>query len=126
MSTVVDESSSRQSSVPAERLRATMAAMRVSFRWLGIRKSLTNDQKSVAADVFGAEGKFLSVGKKLLDNRHPAFNAVTATVWGDLRCSSSSRIILSRNEVMGWLLEKGGQRNGQTFNVPRSRPAFFR
>ena len=78
MSTVVDESSSRQSSAPAEQLRTTMAAMRVSFRWLGIRKSLTNDQKSVAADVFGAEGAFLSAGKKLLDNRHPAFKAVTA------------------------------------------------
>ena len=78
MSTVVDESSSRQSTSPAERLRTTMAAVRVSFRWLGIRKSVTNDQRSVAADVFGAEGKFLSVGKKLLDNRHPAFKAVTA------------------------------------------------
>ncbi len=78
MSTVVEESSSRQSSAPAERLRTTMAAVRVSFRWLGIRKSLTNDQKSAAADVFGAEGAFLSAGKKLLDNRHPAFRAVTA------------------------------------------------
>jgi hypothetical protein len=28
--------------------------------------------------VFGAEGAFLSAGKKLLDNRHPAFKAVTA------------------------------------------------
>ncbi len=78
MSTVADEPSSRQSTSPAERLRTTMAAMRVSFRWLGIRKSLTSGQKSVAADVFGAEGEFLSVGKKLLDNRHPAFKAVTA------------------------------------------------
>jgi hypothetical protein len=78
MSTVVEESSSRQSTSSAERLRTTMAAVRVSFRWLGIRKSLTKDQKSVAADVFGAEGAFLSAGKKLLDNRHPAFKAVTA------------------------------------------------
>jgi hypothetical protein len=74
----MEESSSRQSTSSAERLRTTMAAVRVSFRWLGIRKSLTNDQKSVAADVFGAEGAFLSAGKKLLDNRHPAFKTVTA------------------------------------------------
>ena len=33
MSTVVDESSSCQSTSPAERLRTTMAAVRVSFRW---------------------------------------------------------------------------------------------
>jgi hypothetical protein len=78
MSTVVDESSNGQSTSPTERLRTAMAAMRVSIRWLGIRKSLTSDQKSVAADVFGAEGAFLSAGKKLLDNRHPAFKAVTA------------------------------------------------
>src|SRR5690606_9241783 len=31
-----------------------------------------------AADSFGAEGKFLSAGKKLLDTSHPAFKAVTA------------------------------------------------
>ena len=78
MSTAIDESSSRPSTAPAERLRTTMAAVRVSFRWWGIRKSLTSDQKSLAADAFGAEGAFLSAGKKLLDNRHPAFKAVTA------------------------------------------------
>jgi len=55
-----------------------MAAVRVSLSWLGIRKSLTSDQKTQAADTFGAEGAFLSAGKKLLDNRHPAFKAVTA------------------------------------------------
>lgn len=77
MSTTL-EPSTRPASSPAQRLRTTMAAVRVSFRWLGIRKSLTHDQKSRAADTFGAEGAFLSAGKKLLDNRHPAFKAVTA------------------------------------------------
>ncbi len=42
------------------------------------RKTLTPEQKSQAADTFGAEGEFLSAGKKLLDTRHPAFKAVTA------------------------------------------------
>ncbi len=42
------------------------------------RKTLTPEQKSQAADAFGAEGEFLSAGKKLLDTRHPAFKAVTA------------------------------------------------
>tara|TARA_R110002111_G_scaffold262878_1_gene342612 strand:+ start:3055 stop:4005 length:951 start_codon:yes stop_codon:yes gene_type:complete len=60
------------------RLRTTMAAARLSFTWLGVRKSLTAMQKNQAADSFGAEGKYLSAGKKLLDTSHPAFKAVTA------------------------------------------------
>ena len=55
-----------------------MAAVRVSFTWFGTRKSLTPEQKNQAADTFGAEGQFLSAGKKLLDTRHPAFKAVSA------------------------------------------------
>lgn len=65
-------------STASQRLRDTMAAARLSFTWLGVRKSLTSEQKNQAADSFGAEGKFLSAGKKLLDTSHPAFKAVTA------------------------------------------------
>ncbi|MCA9172477.1 MAG: hypothetical protein KDB23_32655, partial [Planctomycetales bacterium] len=61
----------------SEHLRATMAAARLSFTWFGVCKSLTSQQKNQAADSFGAEGKFLSAGKKLLDTSHPAFRAVT-------------------------------------------------
>jgi len=63
---------------PAARLRATMAAVRVAFTWLGARKTLTPEQKAQAAETFGAEGQFLSAGKKLLDTSHPAFRAVTS------------------------------------------------
>jgi hypothetical protein len=55
-----------------------MAAVRVSFTWLGTRKSLTPEQRAEAAQPFDAEGQSLSAGKKILDNRHPAFRAVTA------------------------------------------------
>ena len=68
----------RPSHTPAEQLRATMAALRVSFMWFGIRKTLTPEQRSQAAESFGAEGQFLSAGKKLLDSKHPAFRAVNA------------------------------------------------
>jgi hypothetical protein len=74
----------------AERLRSAMAAVRLSFTWLGVRKSLTAEQKNQAADSFGAEGKFLSAGKKLLDTSHPAFKAVTA-IKG--RCQSYWRAV---------------------------------
>jgi len=77
MSTLLDEPSVTTTN-PATRLRATMAAVRVAFTWLGTRKTLTPEQKAQAADTFGAEGQFLSAGKKLLDTSHPAFKAVTA------------------------------------------------
>jgi len=54
-----------------------MAAVRVSLSWFGTRKTLTAEQKSQAADTFGAEGAFLSAGKKLLDTKHEKFKAVT-------------------------------------------------
>ena len=69
---------SRPSRTPAQQLRATMAALRVGFTWFGIRKTLTPEQRSQAAESFGAEGQFLSAGKKLLDSKHPAFRAVNA------------------------------------------------
>jgi hypothetical protein len=62
----------------AQRLRSLSAAVRLSFVWLGVRKSLSADQTAQAADTFGAERQYLSAGKKLLDTRHPAFRAVTA------------------------------------------------
>mgnify|MGYP003446089764 CR=1 FL=1 len=55
-----------------------MAAVRVCFTWLGLRKTLTADQKDQAAEGFGAQREYLSAGKKLLDTSHPAFKAVTA------------------------------------------------
>jgi len=61
----------------AQRLRHDMAAVRVSFRWLGTRKTLTPEQRAQAAETFDAEGAFLSAGKKLLDSSHPQFRAVT-------------------------------------------------
>src|SRR5688572_14315852 len=63
---------------PSQRLRSNFAAARVTFTCLGVRKSLSPHQKAQAAEGFGAEGAFLSAGKKLIDTRHPAFRAVTA------------------------------------------------
>jgi len=50
----------------------------LSFTWFGTRKTLTRAQKEQAADTFGAAGEYLSAGKKLIDTKHPAFQAVTA------------------------------------------------
>lgn len=77
MTTVLEPPTVRPSTSPSQRLRATMAAARVAFCWFGVRKTLTPQQKAQAAGTFGAEGQYLSAGKKLLDTRHPAFRAVT-------------------------------------------------
>ena len=47
---------------PAANLRDSMAAIRVSFCWLGTRKSLTPEQRAEAAQPFDAEGQYLSAG----------------------------------------------------------------
>lgn len=66
-----------QISDSVERLRHTTTAVRLSFTWLGVRKTLTPGQREQAAGSFNAEGKFLSAGKKLIDTNHPSFRAVT-------------------------------------------------
>jgi hypothetical protein len=77
MTTVLDEPTRQTAEASAQRLRASTAAVRLSFTWFGTRKTLTPAQKARAADTFGAEGDFLSAGKKLIDTKHPAFKAVT-------------------------------------------------
>lgn len=77
MSTLLDTHSAATSISPAQRLRTTMAALRLSFTWLGTRKTLSASQREQAADTFGAAGEFLSAGKKLVDIRHPKFKAVS-------------------------------------------------
>lgn len=75
---VLDGSTPGMFSKIEERLRATMAAVRIAFTWFGVRKSLNTEQKAQAADTFGAEGSFLSAGKKLIDTSDAAFKAVTS------------------------------------------------
>src|ERR1700694_5993436 len=76
--TLLDRGNSRSSVSPAQWLRDQTAAVRVSFTWMGVRKTLTPEQKNQAAESFGAEGDFLSARKKLLDTKHAAYKAVTA------------------------------------------------
>src|SRR5437879_1660909 len=76
--TLVEPPTVRAAPTPAQRLRVSTTAVRVSLRWLGVRKTLTPEQRTQAAESFGAEGEFLSARKKLLDTRHPAYKEVTA------------------------------------------------
>lgn len=78
MSTFLEEAQEQTAESAIRRLRSSMAAARVSIRWFGTRKSLTDEQRAEAAEAFGAEVDFVSAGKKLVDTSHPAFKAVTA------------------------------------------------
>ena len=79
MSTLLDYDleTAHDSTTHGDELRSTMAAVRVSLKWFGTRKSVSSLQKTEAARPFNAEGKFLSVGKKLIDTTHPAWKTVT-------------------------------------------------
>lgn len=61
---------------PASLLHRQFSAVRISFTWMGVRKSLSREQKAQAAEPFGAHTNYLSAAKKLLDTRHPAFREV--------------------------------------------------
>jgi hypothetical protein len=63
---------------PAQRLRRTAAAVRVSLRWWGTHKSLTAQQKEEAGLTYGADARFLTAGKKLIDTRHEAVRHLTS------------------------------------------------
>jgi hypothetical protein len=78
MPTTLDDPVAAESTTAATRLRVTMAAVRLAFTWLGVRRTLTRDQKAQAADTFGAEGDYLSAAKKLLDTSHAAYRAVNS------------------------------------------------
>jgi hypothetical protein len=78
MSTLLDEPLRQQSGTPAQRLRTTTAAVRVSLSWFGTKKTLTAEQRAEAAEPFGTDARFLSAGKRLLDISHPAYKAVNS------------------------------------------------
>jgi hypothetical protein len=62
----------------ANRLRTTMAAVKLAFTWLGVRKTLAPDQRTTAARAFHADRELLSASKLILDTKNPAYRAVAA------------------------------------------------
>ena len=62
----------------ANRLRTTMAAVKLSFTWLGVRKTLAPEQRTTAARAFHADRELLSASKLILDTKNPAYRAVAA------------------------------------------------
>jgi hypothetical protein len=62
----------------AKRLRTTMAAVKLSFTWLGVRKTLAPEQRTTADRAFHADRELLSASKLILDTKNPAYRSVAA------------------------------------------------
>jgi hypothetical protein len=60
------------------RLRTVMAAVKLAFTWLGVRKTLAPEQRTTAARAFHADRELLSASKLILDTKNPAYRAVAA------------------------------------------------
>ena len=83
MSTVLEQPTTdfqepRQRLSAGEQLQSATTAIRLHVRWPGVRKTLSLNQRRLAAGAFNADSKVLSAAKKLLDTSHPAFRAVSA------------------------------------------------
>jgi hypothetical protein len=63
---------------PAERLRRRAAAVRVHFTWWGVHRTLSAQQKEEVGDTCGADARFLTAGKKIIDVRHESFRRLTS------------------------------------------------
>jgi hypothetical protein len=55
-----------------------MAAVKLSFTWLGVRKTLAPEQRTTAARAFHADRELLSASKLILDTKNPAYRAVAS------------------------------------------------
>lgn len=79
MSTVTMSEIPLSAVTPAQHLRQIAAAVRVHFTWWGVHRTLTTQQKEEVGDACGADVRFLTAGKKIIDVRHEAFRRLTST-----------------------------------------------
>jgi hypothetical protein len=71
-------STAQEELAAADRLRTTMAAVKLSFTWLGVRKTLAPEQRTTAARAFQADRDLFSASKIILDTKNRAYRAVVA------------------------------------------------
>ncbi len=76
----------------AQRLRTTMAAVRLSFTWLGARRTFAPEQRSTADRTFHADRELLSASKLILDNRAvAAVSSEASSYWRAVSDESAAR-----------------------------------
>jgi len=91
----------------AQRLRTTMAAVRLAFTWLGVRKTLAPEQRTTAARAFHADRELLSAGRRQLDRCR---DQVVLQVGTTARCPTHS----GRTERRTRSCDRGRQDRGVT------------
>jgi hypothetical protein len=64
----------------AQRLRTTMAAVKLAFTWLGVRKTLAPEQRTTAARAFHADRELLSASKLILNTKNPAYRRIARSM----------------------------------------------
>ncbi len=57
----------------AEILENSTAAVRLTVNWIGNQRKATDAQKMTAAETFDADAKYVSLSKKLMDTKEPAY-----------------------------------------------------
>jgi hypothetical protein len=67
-----------QTTSPAQWLRQIAAAVRVSFTWWGVHRSLTDRQKEEVGLACSADSRLLTAGKKLIDTRNETYRKLTS------------------------------------------------
>lgn len=77
MLTLLDEPV-HESTSPAQWLRQIAAAVRVSFTWWGVHRSLTDQQKEEVGLACSADTRLLTAGKKLIDTRNETYRKLTS------------------------------------------------
>lgn len=78
MSTVTAPEIPLSSDTPAERLRRSVAAVRVHFTWWGVHRTLSAEQKEEIGLACAADARLLTAGKKLIDTRNEAYRRLTS------------------------------------------------
>lgn len=96
MSTILEPSTNGRTTVrtntAGEQLQSATTAIRLHVRWPGVRKTLSQGQRRLAAGAFSADANVLSAGKKLFDTTHPVFRSVSAVKSKAVACWRSQTL----------------------------------
>lgn len=60
------------------RIRNEFVACRVKFKWFGTSRALSSDQRTKAAEIFGANESAISAAKRLIDTKDERYRSLTS------------------------------------------------
>lgn len=83
-STKIEEVAPLSTKNASVELKKLAAGCKLNFTKFGIRKALTDDQKDAAAEVFDAQGSFISAARRLVDTKNESWKNVS-------RCFSQAK-----------------------------------